>query len=111
VGPPDTAPGSIASVRDARNGSAPGRRSRFLEYKAGLHGEPDESEAKLLLAKTVERFQGLFNFIVGRPVGAPQGEDDASYGYAASATWQTFGAVRLGVQAFGVMGDDHGLRA
>jgi hypothetical protein len=81
----------------------------YLEYKAGLHGEPDEGEAKLLLAKTAGRFQGLFNFIVERPFGAPQGDDYASYGYAASATWQTFGAMRLGVQAFGDMGDDHGL--
>lgn len=80
----------------------------YLEYKKGLHGDDDEGEAKLLMAKTVDRFQGLLNFIVERPFGVPRGEGFASYGYAASATWRTWGALRLGVEAFGDLGDDHG---
>lgn len=80
----------------------------YVEYSAGLNGEDDGVEAKLLLARTSDRFQGLFNFIVERPIGAPHGEAFASYGYAASATWRTFGTLRLGVEAFGDLGDDHG---
>jgi hypothetical protein len=80
----------------------------YLEYKKGLNGETDEGEAKLLLAKTAGRFQGLFNFIIERPFGAPRGQGFASYGYAASATWRTVGNLRIGAEAFGDLGDDHG---
>lgn len=80
----------------------------YVEYKKGANGEPDVGEAKLLLAKNLDRFQGLFNFIVEHPFGAPRGEDVATYGYAASATWRTVGALRLGLEAFGGLGDDHG---
>ncbi len=78
----------------------------YLEYKHGLKGEDDVAEAKLLLAKTEGRFQGLLNLIVERPLGVPAGEGFAEYGYAASATWQTVGALRLGVEAFGDLGSD-----
>jgi hypothetical protein len=80
----------------------------YLEVTKGLGGEPDGGEAKLLLAKTAGRFQGLFNFIVEAPFDAPAGENFASYGYAASATWRTWGNLRLGVEAVGDFGDDHG---
>jgi len=80
----------------------------YLELTKGLGDEEDTGEAKLLLAKTAGRFQGLFNFIVERPFNAPHGEGFASYGYAASATWRTVGTLRLGVEAFGDLGDDHG---
>jgi hypothetical protein len=78
----------------------------YLEYKHGLNGETDALEAKLLLAKTAGRFQGLVNLILERPFG-PGAERFASYGYAASATWRTVGALRLGAEAFGNLGDDH----
>jgi hypothetical protein len=80
----------------------------YLEYTHGLNGEADVAEAKLLLAKTVGRFQGLANIIVERPLGGPSNEQFASYGYAASATWRTVGNLRLGAEAFGDLGDDHG---
>lgn len=80
----------------------------YLEATKGAGGDPDGGEAKLLLAKTDGRFQGLFNFIVERPFNGPPGEVFASYGYAASATWRTVGALRLGAEAFGDFGDDHG---
>ena len=80
----------------------------YLEATKGAGGEPDGGEAKLLLAKTAGRFQGLFNFIVERPFNGPSGEVFASYGYAASATWRTVGNLRLGAEAFGDFGDDHG---
>ena len=79
----------------------------YLEYKHGLNGEDDAVEAKLLLAKTAGRFQGLVNLIVERPLGVPPGQGFASYGYAVSATWQTVGNLRLGAEAFGDLGDDH----
>lgn len=75
----------------------------YLEYMQGLRGEPDVVEGKLLLAKRVQRFQGLLNLIVERPVSGAD-EQFASYGYAASATWRTVGALRLGAEAFGDLG-------
>jgi hypothetical protein len=80
----------------------------YLEATKGAGGDSDRGEAKLLLAKTAGRFQGLFNFIVERPFSGPPGEVYASYGYAASATWRTIGNLRLGAEAFGDFGDDHG---
>lgn len=81
----------------------------YLEYKAGLNGEADVLEAKLLFAKVEGRFQGLLNLIAERPSG-PSGEAFATYGYAVSATWQTVGVLRLGAEAFGDLGTDHGLK-
>jgi hypothetical protein len=78
----------------------------YLEYKHGLKGEADVLEGKLLLAKTIDRFQALANLIVERPLG-DKNEDFASYGYAASVTWRTVGALRLGAEAFGNLGTDH----
>ena len=78
----------------------------YLEYTKGLNGADDGLEAKLLLAKTVGRFQGLANIIVERPLGVPRGEGYAAYGYAASATWRTIGHLRLGAEALGDLGDD-----
>ena len=80
----------------------------YLEATKGAGGDSDRGEAKLLLAKTAGRFQGLFNVIVERPFTGPRGQVFASYGYAASATWRTVGALRLGAEAFGDFGDDHG---
>jgi hypothetical protein len=80
----------------------------YLEATKGTNGESDGGEAKLLLAKTAGRFQGLFNFIIERPFNGPADERFASYGYAASATWRTVGNLRLGAEAFGDFGDDHG---
>jgi hypothetical protein len=79
----------------------------YLEYMQGLRGEPDVMEGKLLLAKQVQRFQGLLNLIAERPVSGPGDERFASYGYAASATWRAVGALRLGAEAFGDLGTDH----
>jgi hypothetical protein len=80
----------------------------YGEVTKGFGGETDGMEGKLLIAKTAGRFQGLLNLIVERPLGAPSGEGFASYGYAASATWRTIGHLRLGAEAFGDFGDDHG---
>ncbi len=79
----------------------------YFEYAHGLHGENDKVEGKILLAKTVGRFQGLLNLIVEKPLSAPTGEGIGSYGYAASATWRVLGHVRLGAEMFGDFGDDH----
>ena len=79
----------------------------YLEYEKGLGGAFDGGEAKLLLAKTQGRFEGLLNLIVERPIGAPAGQGFAAYGYAASATWRTLGVLRLGGEALGDLGDDH----
>lgn len=81
----------------------------YGELTKGAGGNPDSAETKLLLAKTEGRFQGLFNFIVERPFGGPPGTVFATYGYGASTTWRTVGNLRLGAEAFGDFGDDHGL--
>ena len=81
----------------------------YGEFVKGAGGDADGGEAKLLLAKTDGRFQGLLNLIVERPFSGPRGTVFASYGYAASATWRTVGNLRLGAEAFGDLGDDHGL--
>ena len=77
----------------------------YVEYKQGLAGNANVLEGKLLFAKTTGGFQGLLNLIVERPVSGS--EMFASYGYAASATWRTVGALRLGAEAFGDLGTDH----
>jgi len=79
----------------------------YLEYGHGLNGAPDSLEGKILLAKQIGRFEGLLNLIVERPLNAPDGGNFASYGYAASATWRTAGALRLGAEALGDFVDDH----
>ncbi|MEO7025923.1 MAG: hypothetical protein ABI056_00040 [Caulobacteraceae bacterium] len=79
----------------------------YLEYTHGLTGDGDVAEGKLLLAKTAGRFQGLVNLIVEEPIAAPSGHGYAGYGYAVSATWQAWGALRLGAESFGDFGDDH----
>jgi hypothetical protein len=78
----------------------------YLEYSQGVQGGESAGEAKLLLAKTSGRFQGLFNLIVERPLAVPRGEGFATYGYAASVTWRTIGKLRLGAEAFGDLGSD-----
>lgn len=80
----------------------------YLEIAKGVNGESDGGEAKLLLAKTAGRFQGLLNIIAERPLSGPSSEAFASYGYAASATWLAVGNLRLGAEALGDLGDDHG---
>jgi hypothetical protein len=79
----------------------------YLEYTHGLAGDPDALEGKLLLAKTAGRFQGLANLIIERPLSGP--EAFGAYGYALSATWRATGAWRLGAEAFGNLGSEHGL--
>jgi hypothetical protein len=78
----------------------------YLEYKKGIGGGESVAEGKLLFAKTAGRFQGLLNLIVERPLEVPRGEGFAEYSYAASATWRTVGALRVGAEAFGDLGSD-----
>ncbi len=80
----------------------------YLEVAHGLNGESDGLEAKLLFAKRIDRFEGLFNLIVERPFNVPAGQGFTSYGYAASATWEVTRGLKLGAEAFGDFGDDHG---
>lgn len=79
----------------------------YLEFGKGVNGDSDGGEAKLLLAKTAGRFQGLLNIIAERPLSGPSSEQRTSYGYAASATWQTFGNLRVGAETVGDLGDSH----
>ena len=81
----------------------------YLEYEQRIHNESGVLEAKLLLAKQAGAFEGLVNLIAGRALTDKAGEDDTEFSYAAQGTWRAGGAARLGVQAFGDLGTDHGL--
>lgn len=78
----------------------------YLEYAKGFNGGDNVVEAKLLAARQFGSIQTVANFIVERPLNVP-GEQFASYGYAASATWQPAPAWHLGAQGFGELGSDH----
>lgn len=77
----------------------------YGEYEATLHGEPDALEFKALFEKQAGRFDARLNLIATRPL-----DDQAewAFGYAASANWEVAEDVRLGVEAFGDAGDEHG---
>jgi hypothetical protein len=79
----------------------------YLEYAKGFNGGDDVVEAKLLAARQFGPIQAVANLIMERPLNVAD-EHFASYGYAASATWQPAPAWRLGAQAFGELGSDHG---
>jgi hypothetical protein len=78
----------------------------YLEYEQRLHNESAVGEAKLLLAKNVDRFQGLLNLIVQHPFTNRPGENLTQFGYAASATWEVAPGFRAGAEAFGNLGTD-----
>lgn len=79
----------------------------YLEYAKGFNGGDDVVEAKLLAARQFGPIQAVANLIMERPLNVAD-ERFASYGYAASATWQPAPSWKLGAQAFGELGSDHG---
>ncbi len=79
----------------------------YGEYMAGLGGDDSGLEAKLLLAKQAGPVEALLNLIVERPIHVP-GQEFATYGYAGAVNWRAGGNLKLGIQAFGDLGDDHG---
>lgn len=81
----------------------------YLEYEQRLHNESGVGEAKLLFAKTIERFQGLLNLIAERQFTNRPGEKATEFGYAASATWEVATGLRAGAEAFGDLGTNHRL--
>ena len=76
----------------------------YVEYEQRLHNESGVGEAKLLLAKNVDRFQGLLNLIVQHPFTSRPGEDVTQFGYATSVTWELAPGLRAGAEAFGNLG-------
>jgi hypothetical protein len=81
----------------------------YVEYEQRLHNESGVGEAKLLFAKTVDRFQGLLNLIVAHPFTNRPGEKATEFGYAAATTWALTPSLRAGVEAFGDLGTTHRL--
>jgi hypothetical protein len=77
----------------------------YGEYEATLHGGPDAIEFKALFQRAAGRFGARLNLIAERPL-----EDAAEweFGYAAQADVEVLHDLRLGVQAFGDFGDEHG---
>jgi len=76
----------------------------YLEYEQRIHNQSGVLEGKLLLAKTQNRFQGLFNIIAGQALTDRDGAGATEFSYAASATWETAPKLRVGVEAFGDLG-------
>lgn len=82
----------------------------YGEYLGSVNGGEEVVEAKLLLAKRAGPFEGLLNLVVERPLNVPS-ERFANYSYAAAATWKIANRVKLGVEAFGDLGNDYGLKS
>jgi hypothetical protein len=82
----------------------------YGEYLAGVNGGEEVVEAKLLLAKRTGAFEGVLNLVAERPLNVPT-ERYANYSYAAAATWEVVDDLRLGIEAFGDLGDDYGLKS
>ena len=76
----------------------------YLEYEQRIHAESGVGEAKLLLAKNVDRFQAVLNLIVIQAFNNLPDERDAAFSYAAAATFEIAPQVRAGVEAFGDLG-------
>ena len=77
----------------------------YAEYEATVDGSPDKVELKALFEKDAGPFNARLNLIAERRL---DDDADTEYGYAASADWEVAHDVRLGVQAFGDIGDDDG---
>ena len=82
----------------------------YGEYLAGVNGGEEVVEAKLLMAKRSGPFEGVLNLVVERPLNVPS-ERFANYSYAAAVTWEVADHLRLGVESFGDLGDDYGLKS
>lgn len=77
----------------------------YGEYEATLKNEADKIELKALFQKTAGPFDGRLNLIAGRSLAS---RSVTGFGYAASADWEVIHDVRLGLEAFGDLGDsDH----
>lgn len=76
----------------------------YGEYAIGRRGNPDAAEVKLLLQHRRGPFDARLNLVFEKELrhGEP-----AEYGYAASADWKLLGDLRLGLEAFGDLGDTH----
>lgn len=72
----------------------------YGEYEVGLHGN-DKVETKLLLQSKNGPLDLRLNLIAEKEL---DGGEPLELGYAASADFETFGEIRLGVQAYGELG-------
>lgn len=81
----------------------------YLEYEQRIHNESGVGEAKLLLARQTGPVQTTMNLIARQPFTDRPGEGAMSFGYAAQATVEPMSNLRLGVQAFGDLGDSRSL--
>lgn len=81
--------------------------SLYLEYEQRIHNESGVGEAKLLLGKQLGAWQVLVNVKASRPFTAVSSERITRFGYAASIDRDLGNFARVGVEAFGDLGDDH----
>ena len=81
----------------------------YVEYEQRLNNESGVAEVKLLLAKQAGPFEGVMNLIARRPLTDKPGEDLATFGYAAQLTRGAGHGTRLGLQAFGDLGNEQKL--
>ncbi|MEO0032024.1 MAG: hypothetical protein RIS94_1782 [Pseudomonadota bacterium] len=73
----------------------------YGEYAAGLNGNSDALETKLLLERRAGKFDARLNLIAQKPLVKGQ---KVELGYAASADYAVAGDFRVGAKAFGELG-------
>lgn len=81
--------------------------SLYLEYEQRIHNESGVGEAKLLLGKQMGDWQVLVNLKASRPFTSVSSDRITRFGYAASVDRDVTSFARVGVEAFGDLGDDH----
>ena len=80
--------------------------SLYLEYEQRIHNESGVGEAKLLLGKQLGPWQVLVNLKASRPFTDKTADRMTEFGYAASVDRELTNFARVGVEAFGKLGDD-----
>ena len=78
----------------------------YLALEQSVQGEGGVVEAKALFAKQAGPFEGRLNLIAETPLSQA---GDLEFGYAAQATVTVVDDLGIGLQAFGDLGDSHGL--
>jgi hypothetical protein len=106
--------GGVGLESDVSLGRLPtlgGEASLHFEYRQHTRAAAAASQAGFSFAKTDGRFEGLIDLTLDRPIASRDDDQKDADGYSASATWRALGGLRLGVQALGGVGEDHGFKA
>ena len=81
--------------------------SLYLEFEQRIHNESGVGEAKLLLGKQLGVWQVLVNLKASRPFTSHADDRITAFGYGVAIDREVTNFARVGVEAFGDLGDDH----